>query len=398
MKIAVKGIPSNVIILGLVSFFTDAANDMIYPLLPVFLTQYLGASKSFVGLIEGAAECITSLLTLFSGIWADKAKDRAKIVLGGYSLSLFFKPLVALAHNPWTVFFIRCVDRVGKGIRTSPRDALIADSVPEKDRGRAYGLQRAFDNLGAVAGPLIATLLLTWFIKDLRQLFLIAFIPGMLAVGLIIWKVREVRQAIAPSAVKEKIGFKLPEGKLRVYLSILFLFLLSSSSDAFLLLRAGELGIATAALPLVWMVFNLVKALTNYPCGILSDRFGRRRTILAGWIIYSVVYFLFAGASKQWHAWILFAIYGLFYGLTEGSERAIMADYSHLERRGQMFGWYYLVTGISTLTANLLFGFMWQHFDSRMAFLTGGTISALACICLLIFLLKVPTAAKNEKT
>lgn len=394
MKKALKGIPQHVVVLGVVSLLTDVSSDMVYPLLPIFLTQYLGATQGFVGLVEGVAESTAAFFTLASGLMADRAKDRSKFVLAGYGLSSFSKIFIAFAANPWVVFFVRFSDRIGKGIRTSPRDALIADSVEPQHRGKAFGLQRSMDHTGAVLGPLIATLLLLWFVKDLRRIFFIAAWPGILAVLLILWKVKEVRPMEGAPPAK-KFSLKLPKNsRLRAYLLILFVFILSCSSDAFLLLRAGQLGVGAAFLPVIWMAFNAVKALTTLPLGMLSDKVGRRRVILAGWLVYALVYIGFAFANQQWHAWALFAAYGLFYGFTEGSERAILAEYSQEGERGEAYGWYYMIIGIGSLPASLLFGTVWQAAGSHAAFLMSAAVSTTAALMLAVFLVLAPSSRK----
>lgn len=395
-KSFLQGIPRNVFIFGLVSYLTDVSSDMIYPLLPLFLTQTLGAGQWFVGLVEGFAESTAAFFMLLSGLWADRAKDRTKLVLAGYSLSAFSKPLVALAWSPWVVFFVRCADRIGKGVRTSPRDALIADSVSPRSRGKAFGLQRSLDHAGAVTGPVLATLLLTFWLTDLRHLFLIAAVPGILGVVLIAWKVREVSSSRQP-VMTERITLHPPSGKLKIYLMILFLFILGCSSDAFLLLRASQLGVPHSMMPILWLLLNLVKALTTLPLGALSDRLGRRRVILMGWVVYTLVYVGFAFASTPAHAWILFACYGLFYGFTEGGERAILADYAGPSGRGQAYGWYYFTVGMAALPASLIFGFVWQTFGSQSAFLMGASLAALSSILLALFLFFVPSSVKTSE-
>lgn len=390
MKIKVDGIPPTVIVLGVVSFLTDTASDMIYPLLPVFLVQYLGAGQFLIGLIEGLAESASAFFNLFSGVWSDRVRDRSKLVLGGYALSSLSKPLMALAWSPWVVLFVRFFDRIGKGLRISARDALIADAVESSLRGKAYGFHRSFNHAGAIAGPLIATVLLMWFISDLRSLFAVAAVPGLAAVALIFWKVREILPAERPLA-KAGFHFRFPRGKLGIYLMIHFLFVLGCSSDAFILLRANELGMPVALLPVAWIVLHAVKLVTTYPLGILSDCVGHRRLILTGWIVYTAVYFVFAFASEAWHAWLLFAVYGFFYGLTEGIEPAILAEYAPVHRRGQAFGWYYFMIGIGVLPANLVFGFVWQVFGPKTAFLMSSGISALAAVCLFVFLRTHPS-------
>ncbi len=389
-----KSIGGTVIIFGFVSFLTDVSGDMVYPLLPIFLTSQIGASVAFVGLIEGFAESTAAFFMLAAGAWADRIKDRTKLVLGGYGLSALAKPLLALARSSWMVLFVRFFDRVGKGIRGSPRDALIADAVDPSIRGKAYGFHRSMDSAGAVLGPILATILLATLVSDLRTLFWIAAIPGFFAVGLIAWKVHEVPSSRRARLEGKPFRFKLPHGKLRIFLAILSIFILSCSSDAFLLLRATELGVSKKFLPILWMTFNLVKALLTFPLGSLSDRIGRRRVILTGWTIYAVVYFCFAFATETWQAWALFAAYGLFYAFTEGSERAFLADTADPAERGQAFGWYYFIVGMGSLPASLLLGVLWQTGGSRLAFAVSGVISSLAVLALGVFLLRSPSRLK----
>lgn len=385
-----KGVSSNVFIFGLVSLLTDVSSDMIYPLLPVFLVQTLGASQGFVGLVEGIAESTAAFFTLFSGKVADRTRDRSRLIFFGYSLSSLSRPLIALAQNPMTVLFVRFFDRIGKGIRTSPRDALIADSVQSGSRGAAYGLHRSMDHIGAVLGPLIASILLATVVKEVRTIFWLATIPALLSVLLIIWKVREVLPKDRLLSSSKGLRFSAPDTRLRYYLVILFIFILSCSSDAFLLLRARELGVDVVLLPLIWMIFNLVKAFTTLPGGILADKIGKRRTILLGWIIYILVYAGFAFAKTPAHAWILFASYGLFYGLTEGSERAFLADLAPERDKGLAFGWFYLITGLAALPASLLFGWIWQVAGSPAAFLVSASISSVATFLMVFFIWRYP--------
>ncbi len=387
-------IPANVVVLGFVSFLTDVSSDMIYPLLSVFLVQYLGAGQSFVGIVEGIAESTAAFFTLLSGLMADRVRDRSKMVLAGYSLSSFSRPLIALAWNPLSVLILRFFDRMGKGIRTAPRDALIADSIDASERGKAYGFHRSMDHAGAVTGPIVATLLMSAGMTNLRHVFAAAAIPAIFTIVLIIWKVREVAPR-DPDHPAPRFSLDPPKGRLRAYLAILFLFILSCSSDAFLLLRANQLGVSRTLLPMIWLVFNLVKAFTTLPFGMLSDRIGRRRIILAGWIIYTGVYIGFGWASQTWHAWALFIFYGLFYGLTEGSERALLVDLAPEGGRGQAFGWYYFIVGLGALPASLLFGWIWQVFGAPAAFKVSAGISAVAAVSLLIFLTRVPGHGRN---
>lgn len=387
-----KGIPANVFIFGWISFLTDTANDIIYPLMPVFLTEELGANKEFLGFIEGCAQTTFALATLFVGMWADRIHNRARVIQLGYTISCVSKPLVAAAWSPWAVFGLRVVDRIGKGIRTSPRDAMLSDMVSPDKRGKAYGLQRAMDNAGSVAGPLIAAGLLMFLITDLRQLFWLAAIPAGGAIVLNFWKVRDM-----PKHIPKKTGFVLgmPSRPLRPYLVFLFVFTLGTASDAFLILRAGELGVSTALVPVIWLVCNLIKTFTIMPIGAWSDRMDRRKSILMGRILYVCVLIAFAFATEQWQAWVLFALYGLFYGFTEGCERAILVDNSSEEHRGRNFGWYYLVIGLASLPGAFFFGFIWDHVGAQAAFLTAAGVSLISVVLLAALIHIQPNSPKS---
>jgi MFS family permease len=377
-----SGITGNVLILGLVSFFTDVSSEMIYPLLPVFLTTVLAAGPAYLGVIEGVAESTASLLKLLSGIMSDRVRQRKRLVLYGYSFSALMRPLIGIATSPLGVLLIRMGDRVGKGIRTSPRDALIADSVNATLRGKAYGFHRSMDHAGALVGPLVATALLAYFIKDVRTVFLLAAIPGFIAVVLILWQVREVERKTPPQ--KQVRLTMLPAGPLRRYLLILFVFTLGNASDSFLLLKAGTLGVPAYRIPLLWAFFHLVKMLCSMPFGALSDRVGRRSVIVAGWCVYSLSYLGFAYAANEYHIWLLFAFYGLFYGLTEGVEKALVADLSDPSVRGAGFGWYNFAIGAGALPASLVFGLVWQKMGGVAPFLFGAVLSGIAAILLLL--------------
>ena len=375
-----KGISGNVLILGLVSFLTDVSSEMIYPLLPFFLTTVLGAGPAFLGLIEGVAESTAAFLKLASGIVSDRVRSRKGLVLAGYTLSSLARPLVAVATAPAAVLAIRFTDRVGKGIRTSPRDALIADSTDPAFRGKAYGFHRAMDHAGALVGPLLATLLLAWFVNDLRTVFWLAAFPGLLAVLLIVWKVRETARTRSSDGSFLRI---VPRGELRRYLLILFLFTLGNSSDAFLLLRAGELGVSASRIPLLWAFFHVVKMAGSTPFGALSDHIGRRSVIVVGWGIYAISYGGFALASTEAACWLLFGIYGLFHAMTEGVEKALLADIAPPEERGGAFGWYNFAVGVGALPASLLFGAVWEKVGRGAAFGLGAALAALAAVLLL---------------
>ncbi|MEO7083785.1 MAG: MFS transporter [Gemmatimonadaceae bacterium] len=370
----------NVYVLSVVSFLNDVATEMIYPLLPVFLTTVLGASAGFIGAIEGAAESTAALLKLASGWWSDRVQKRKPLVVWGYVIASAVRPFVAMAQTATQVLLIRVADRVGKGIRNSPRDALIADSVDPSVRGRAFGVNSAADNAGALLGPLIAFALLAWLGYSLRTVFWLAAIPG--AIGAIVAAVG-IRE-VAKREVGKKVELSAGMGaRFWFFLVVIFVFTLGNSTDAFLLLRAKQLGVAVALAPILWAVLNGVKSLLNIPGGMFSDRFGRRPALIAGWVIYAVIYFLFARANQAWHAWALFAGYGIYFGLTEGTALALIADLVPKERRGAAYGWYYLAVGIGALPASLLFGLLWDRFDSAIAFDVGAGLSLIAAVLML---------------
>ena len=385
----------NVYALAAVSLLTDVSSEMIYPLLPVFLTSVLGANASFIGAIEGAAETTAALLKLASGWWSDRMQKRKPLVVAGYAIASLMRPLVAIAHSASQVLMIRVADRVGKGIRNAPRDALLADSVHPSIRGRAFGVHRTGDHIGGVLGPLIAFVLLSRHIAELRTVFWLAAIPGVLSVVVVILFVREVpRPATEPArAANAPLDLTQPLGATfwRV-LTVIFLFTLGNSTDAFLLLRANQLGVPVALAPVLWAALHVVKSASSVPGGALSDRIGRRPTLVAGWLLYAAVYLGFAHAGVAWQAWALFGAYGIFFGLTEGSERALIADLVGPVRRGTAFGWYNLAIGLGALPASILFGYVWDHAGAPTAFVMGASLAAAAALGMLFVGRAVPAA------
>jgi MFS family permease len=374
----------NVMALSAVSFLTDVSSEMIYPLLPVFLTAVLGANASFIGAIEGAAETTAALLKLASGWWSDRVRKRKPLVVLGYGIATLMRPLVAIAQSAVQVLLIRVADRVGKGIRNAPRDALIAESVDPSIRGKAFGFHRAADHAGGVLGPLIAFAVLSYQWAPIRTVFWLAAIPGVLSFVVLVAFVRDIeRPAAAPGGSVPDLTLPLGARFWRV-LGVLFLFTLGNSTDAFLLLRANQLGVAVALAPILWAALHVVKSLSSTPGGALSDRIGRRPTLIMGWSLYAVVYFGFAGATAAWHAWALFGVYGIFFGLTEGAERALMADLVIPERRGTAFGWYNLAIGLGALPASLLFGWVWDHAGAPTAFMMGASLALAAAVGMLL--------------
>jgi MFS family permease len=384
----------NVIGLGAVSFFTDVSTEMIYPLLPVFLAGVLGANASFIGAIEGAAETTASLLKLLSGWWSDKVSSRKPFVVVGYLIASIVRPFTAVTHSASQVLAIRVTDRVGKGIRSSARDALLADSAPPEARGRAFGFHAAADNAGAVLGPLVAFFILRLHgvgVPDasghllprdehaMRNVFWLSAIPAAIAMIVLIVVVRDIPRREAAKGA-EAGGSTTLGRRFWAYLVVVLLFTLGNSTDAFLLLRANQLGVPVALAPILWALLNFVKSATGTYGGQLSDTIGRKPLIVGGWLLYAAVYFAFAWAGAPWQAWALFAVYGIFYGMTEGTEKALVADIVPLARRGAAFGWYNLAIGLGALPASLIFGWIWDRSGSASAFVFGATLALVAAI------------------
>ncbi len=376
------GLSRNVVALGLVSLLTDVSSEMIYPLLPLFLISVLGASRTYVGLIEGVAESAASLTKLFSGWLSDWLGQRKRLVVAGYTLSTLSRPLVGLALAPWHVLAIRFTDRLGKGLRTSPRDALIAASTDQAIMGRAYGFHRSMDHLGAIAGPLLTLGLLGLLGERLRMIFLLAAIPGIGSVLILLTRVSEVTDSPAAPTGAERMTPLDPD--LMRFLLIITLFALGNSSDAFLLLRAQDVGVSVAHLPILWMMLHLVKAAMGVPGGILSDVRGRRGTLVAGWLVYALAYVGFALAARTWQIWGLFAFYGLYFGLSEGVERALIADLVPPERWARAFGLYHFCLGVAALPSSLLMGYLYQRFGPAPAFTLGAILAVASALLLAI--------------
>jgi MFS family permease len=363
---------------------------MIYPLLPVYLSRVLGATAVSLGIIEGVAEGVNSLLKVISGYWSDRAPRRRPIVIAGYTISSLARPFIAVTTTWPQVLLIRALDRVGKGIRGAPRDVLLARFATPATRGRIYGFHRAMDHTGAIVGPLVATVFLFFAPERYRLLFALTAIPGAIAVALLFFV--DENAGVAPAATtnhrlentnQRATTSRLP-GRVIALLGVLLVFGLGNSADAFLLLRLSDaLGGATYV-PLLWAAIHLVKASLSTWGGELSDRFGRKQVIIAGWIVYALVYFGFARATSPaaFIAWFLF--YGVYFAFAEGPEKALVADLTPGERRGAAFGWYNAVTGFGALIASVLFGELYEHFGASVAFTTGAALAGAAAVLLLL--------------
>lgn len=388
-----RSLPRNVFAISLVSLLNDASSEIIYPLLPVFLVTSLGASARAIGVIEGLAESMSSLLKLFAGYLSDRLGKRKLLVVGGYSLASLARPLLAFTHTWTQVLAIRVTDRVGKGIRTAPRDAMIADAVPVGQRGIAFGFHRAMDHAGAVIGPLVGYLLVVLLVVnrafptagEFSRIFLVASIPALLAVLVAIFFMRESPVHVQRGSEMPKLSLRGFDSNFKRFLLVLALFTLSNSSDSFLILRARDAGVSIALIPLLWAAHHGTKVLSSLFGGDLSDRLGRKRLIVSGWVLYAAVYAGFAFATNIASLWVLFLIYGIYFGLAEGAEKALVADLVRPEQRGTAYGLYNLAFGITVFPASLLMGMIWDWKGPATAFLISALMGATAAVLLLVF-------------
>jgi MFS family permease len=401
-------LPRAVWLVSWTSFFTDTASEAVYPIMPLYLTRVLGGTAMAIGIIEGAAEALNSLLKILSGRISDRWRSRKPFVIVGYSVSTAVRPLVALASSWPQVLLVRLADRVGKGIRTAPRDALLAAWAEPSTRGYVFGLHRSMDHAGAVVGPLLASLFLWYFPEHYRTLFALTLIPGVIAVLMLV-PVPETA-APPPSVAQDRgaggavvaqdpsaggavvaqdfspanhhaVAAGLDRGFYR-YLGVVLLFSLGNSTDAFLLLRLSDVGVGAAWIPIAWAALHVVKAAVSPIGGHLSDRLSRRGIIATGWLVYAAVYGGFAMAASKPALLTLFLVYGVYYGLTEGVEKAVVADLAPTEARGTAFGAYHAVIGIGALAASLLFGLIWKVAGAPAAFATGAGLALLAAALL----------------
>lgn len=375
----------NVWITGIASFFTDISSEMVYPLIPLFITGVLGAGASVVGLIEGVAESTASILKVFSGYISDRLRKRKALAVSGYSFSALGKLILYLSTSWLWVFVARFVDRFGKGVRTAPRDALIADSVPAEQKGRAFGLHRGLDTLGAALGVLAAYFILkhSSLNGSIRTIFLLSLIPAALGVLALLFA---EEKAPASTGQKPQLSFRNLDRRLKYFLVIVVLFNIGNSSDQFLILKANHAGIGTLDILLLYFAFNLIYALVSYPAGRLSDRIGRGALLVSGYLLYAVTYFL-AGRYMYGHnVLLIFALYGIYMGLTHGVERALVADLARSDVRGTALGLYATLTGMALFPASLIAGLLWDYVSPQAPFYFGAVTALLSAVFIFLIL------------
>lgn len=398
-------LPRNLWAVTLTSFLTDVSSEMLASLLPIFLFSVLGVRTALIGVIEGVAETTASLLKVFSGWLSDRVGQRKPLAVLGYGLSTVAKAGLYFAASWGWVLAIRFADRAGKGLRTAPRDALVAESIDADRRGLAFGLHRAGDTAGAVGGLLIA-----WFVlgrmgrseefgrSTFQTLVLLSLIPAALAVLVLAVGAREIRRSATAVEVR-RLGLAGLDRGFLLFLAVVILFTLGNSSDAFLILRAQDAGLSVAGVLGMMITFNLTYAVVAAPAGALSDRLGRRRLLLAGWILYALVYTGFAALREGWQAWLLMVAYGVYYGLTEGVARALVADLVPAERRGAAYGVYHAAIGLAAFPASLIAGVLWQGalgwpgLGARAPFIFGGALALLAAL----LLASLPLASRTHR-
>ena len=385
----VFGLNPNVFFLGIVSLLTDVSTEMIFTLVPLFLSNVLGAATTIVGLVGGLSESTDAIFRIFSGWLSDRVRKRKPLALLGYSISIIAKPFMYLASTWGAVLAIKFGDRVGKGIRTSPRDVLVADSVDAGERGKGFGLHRAMDTTGAVLGLALAAIIiylvqgggLGLSPKTYQWLVLVGIVPAVLAIPVLLFFVHE-RKESSPGAHQKlpRIRFAGFAPRFKLFLVVMAVFTLGNSSDFFVILRAQNLGSSVVYVVLMLVLFNITYAVTALPAGMLSDRLGRRRVIALGWFVYALVYLGFAVASELWQVWLLFACYGVYYGMVEGVARAFVADLVPEDKRGTAYGLYYGVVGITLLPASLIAGWLWQAYSPAAPFFFGAGLAFLAMV------------------
>ncbi len=374
------GLGRNVFFTGLVSFFMDVSSEMIYPLVPLFLANMLGVNKSLIGLIEGIAESTASVLKVFSGWFSDRLGQRKNLMALGYGISTLSRPIIATAAAWEQVLASRFIDRVGKGIRTAPRDAIIAESAPQSHMARAFSFHRSMDTMGAVVGPGLALLLLGFLKNNYRAVFWLSIVPAVIAVIVIFAFIRDAPRQARSRAERPKLSLRHFDWRVKFFIVIATVFALGNSSDVFLILRAGQVGVPTALIPAVYLVFNLVYSVSSIPAGMAADRFGKKRVILLGFVLFAFVYAGFAVVGSPTGVWVLFGLYGIYMGLTEGVQKAFLASIIPPDFKATAFGVYATTVGLAMLPASIIGGWLWDRVSPAATFYFGAGTAVLAAI------------------
>lgn len=381
-----KKLPLTVIFLGFVSFFNDLASEMIYPIIPIFLTTVLHTSIPIIGFIEGFVEALASITKYFFGAYSDYLQKRKVFVTIGYTLSAISKLLIGIAFGWPMVLFARITDRLGKGLRTAPRDSLLLENTIPENKGYIFGFHRAFDSLGAVFGPLLALVILYVLKDNVRQAFFIAFIPAVIAIMLLVIFVKEKKTVVTKEKKKfVRISFKNMDSKLKLFMLISFIFAAGNSSDVFLLLQAKNLGLATIAVVLAYVLYNVSQTVFATPAGILADKLGARKVFAGGLLVFSLVYLFFGVINSSFFLWFLFPIYGIYIAATDGVSKAYLSEFIQKKESGSYFGAYYTLTAIGTFLASLVGGFLWQFVNPHATFLYGSLMAFIAFLILMSF-------------
>ncbi|NMC56738.1 MAG: MFS transporter [Eubacteriaceae bacterium] len=376
------GIQRNLFFTGITSFFTDTTTKMIYSVMPLFLLS-LGAGKTEISLIEGIAESTASLLKAVSGWWGDKIGRNKPFMIIGYAFTAVLSPLFAFVYSPLQVLIIRFTERVGKGIRTAPRDSLVAASSEKGKRGRGFGFHKAMDNCGAIAGPLIAFAILSAFPSDYRRVFLFAAIPGILGIATLIIFVKEAKKN--KESLPNKISARDFPKRYYFFLFIIFIFTLGNSTDALLLIKASDVGIANEFIPIMYLIFNSVSVVFSIPAGVLSDKIGREKLILFGYLLYSSIYFAFGKSSTGAAVILLFALYGLYSAATDGVQKALVSDIIQDNKRGTALGIYNCIIGVTLLPASVIAGALYEKINYSAPFYFGSAMAFAAFLLMALF-------------
>ena len=376
-------LPRSIYIIGLVSLLNDVATDMVIPIVPILLATTLGAGAWVLGLVEGIADAVAAFLRLWAGRRSDASGGKRKpLALAGYTISNLARPLLGLASSWWHVVVLRAFDRVGKGIRSAPRDALIVDIAPARLRGAVFGIHRAFDNAGAVLGALIGAAIIYAFSANLSQIVLISAIPGFIAIGLLALGVAEPnarkRSSETIKVVLVPLAWRHVSPPMQRYLLVVTLFTFARMAETFIILRAHELGASVVSALLLWAAMNAVKVVSNYWGGALSDRIGKLRVMVPGWLLHCLAMFGFCFVSDMTSLWAATLFFGFAMAMTEGVERAVLGDHAHIEERGTLYGWYYALIGFASIPAGLAFGGIWQFFGASAAFAVNMVIGLIS--------------------